>query len=889
MSNLKKTALFLTAVILSQSITIGADAARYGDMSGHWSEQFVELLSDKGIISGDNYGNFRPDDSVKVDEFLKLVLAASGFKPQWSDPENWSAPYIQEAEARELYYDDEFDSFKRPITRGEAARILVRALNLENSKVPNKDEVIKNITDYYDTLNDYKEYILIAYANNLLKGYEDDSFRYTKPITRAESAVVITRMLKIKPLDGDDAPDIDTDSIYFVSADGSDSNDGSKDKPFATIEKAQEKVREIIAAGKYPKEGITVAIRGGTYYMDKSLNFDDGDSGTADAPVKYTAYNNEDVRITGGITIPYEKFKPVSSDVPLLSNDAKKKVLQVNLKELGINDYGQLSRRGFLISANVVPQCELYVDKERMQLSRWPNTDWAGTGEIIRSGARSQKGVLEGAEFMIDYDRPTKWTYSKDIYTSGVLGENYFYGYFPVEKIEKGKVTLKEGALKNYYSKHFIRYENILEETDAPGEYYIDRDTGMLYYYPAEGFSKESDIKLSMLTENLITMTGTENVEFSGLLLDSTRRTAISATGVKNITIKNCEIADVGGKAINLKGTDCHISSNYIHDTGSTAVEVGGGDYAMRVASGNVIENNHIRKPAQLERSYNTGITLGYLSVGTVVRNNEIHDTPHAAMIIYGPDHLVEYNEIYDAVKEFHDMDAIYLNVYIYPWERNVTIARNYFHDIGQQDFTEKQMNVSCIRTDNRGNGLIVRENVFYNIGRENTNQVRCICAEGIENVIENNLFIDVAEAYDGPDTYSPGAEWNMDDQTVKNTYNEWLKYKDVYSVKNPEILDFFKHHPASYAKSNKFNNNVIASVKLQLSTLNAEPNKYGYRGNDNLISAEGNYLAKKDVGFVDYNGKNFTLKSDSEVYTQIPGFIPIEFEKIGTNDKVGR
>lgn len=75
------------------------------------------------------------------------------------------------------------------------------------------------------------------------------------------------------------------------------------------------------------------------------------------------------------------------------------------------------------------------MDSDRMQLARWPNSDWVGTTDIVRSGARSKKGVLEGAVYKIDYDRPTKWkTNINEIYTSGVLGPNYFYGYFPIEK-----------------------------------------------------------------------------------------------------------------------------------------------------------------------------------------------------------------------------------------------------------------------------------------------------------------------------------------------------------------------------------------------------------------------------------------------------------------------
>jgi len=885
--NLKKTALFLATALLGGNFT-NSIMAKYPDIRGHWSEQFVELLSDKGIVHGDNFGNYRPDDCVRVDEFLKLTLEASGYDGK-SVQGYWAEEYIKEAYEREFIYDDEIDDFKRPITRGEAARTMVRALGMEDMNIANEESVIREITDYYDTLNEYKKYILIAYQNNIMNGYEDNSFRYLKPLTRGESAVLITRMLKIKPLEGDTPPDIDTDSIYFVSVDGSDSNDGSIDAPFASIKRAKEKVREIIDAGLYPEEGITVYLRGGEYKISETISFDSMDSGRENAPVKYTSYNNEDVRLTGGITIPYEKFKPVSDDVPILSTAAKKKVLEVNLKDLGIEDYGELSRRGYLIAAGTTPQCELYVDNERMQLSRWPNEEWVGTTGIIRSGARSQQGVLEGAEFSIDYNQPTKWKYSKDIYTAGVLGENYFYGYFPVEKIEQGKVTLKEGALKDYYSKHFIRYENVLEETDAPGEYYIDRDTGMMYYYPVDGFSKDSDIKLSVLDENMFSFNGTENIEISNILMDSMRKNAISATGVKNFTLKNCEIAGVGGSAVNLKGTDCLISSNYIHDTGSTAVSVSGGGYSTLEKSGIVVENNHIRKPAQLERSYNTAITLGYQSVGTVVRNNEIHDTPHTAIIIYGPEHIIEYNNIYDVVKEYHDMDAIYLNVNSYPWERGVTVRQNFIHDFGRQVFTEEQMNVSGIRTDNRGNGLIVRENLFYNIGKAQTNQVRSVCAEGIENVIENNIFLDVSEAYDGPDTYSPGTAWDKNDATVKAVYNEWLIYKDAYGAKYPEVLDFFDKHPSVYAESNKFNNNLLVNINIPLSSLNAEPNKFGYRGNDSLIEANNNLLLKQDPGFVDYKNGNFTLKNDSEVYTKIPDFKPVEFEKMGTSGVVGR
>ena len=82
---------------------------------------------------------------------------------------------------------------------------------------------------------------------------------------------------------------------------------------------------------------------------------------------------------------------------------------------------------------------------------------------------------------------------------------------------------------------------------------------------------------------------------------------------------------------------------------------------------------------------------------------------------------------------------------------------------------------------------------------------------------------------------------------------------------------------------------NLLVNINVPLSSLNAEPNKFGYRGNDNLIEANNNLLLKQDPGFVDYKNGNFTLRQDSEVFTKIPDFKPVEFEKMGTSGVVGR
>ena len=110
----KKIAIMLATIIFIQ---LGATSvfADYTDVVGHWALRFINELTDKKIVEGDNLA-FRPDSNVNVDEFIKMVIAAMDIEvtPQ---PQNWSAPYIEKALQKHLIYKDEFDKYNRPIKR----------------------------------------------------------------------------------------------------------------------------------------------------------------------------------------------------------------------------------------------------------------------------------------------------------------------------------------------------------------------------------------------------------------------------------------------------------------------------------------------------------------------------------------------------------------------------------------------------------------------------------------------------------------------------------------------------------------------------------------------------------------------------------------------------
>ncbi|MBE7059232.1 MAG: hypothetical protein E7389_00245 [Ruminococcaceae bacterium] len=869
------TTLLATALCLSP-----VSAGAFSDLNGHWAGRFVESLSKEGIIA-DNGAKFMPDEYISVNEFIGMVLSVM----QVSAAERTNA--VVTAKKLGLIYDGEFADYTHFINRGEIAKIAARAINAKEETGEAKDRLILKLSDYYDIYNEYKDSVLAVFSHRIMSSYEDNSFRIGRLCTRAEACVIISRIASESGFKSpnQDAAQTNIKSVYYVSNDGDDSNDGGEASPFKTPERARNEIRKAIASGAYSDGGITVYLRGGEYKLSESFILSAEDSGKADAPITYTSYPGETAMITGTETLAYDDFRQIEKTMAdkIIDKSAAGKVLEIDLTKYGITDLGALSRRGFLISADVAVQPELYIDGNRMQLARWPNSEWVGTSGIVRSGARSKQGVLEGAVFNIDYNRPMSWkTNINEIYTSGVLGPNYFYGYFPIEKIEPGKITLKEGSVTEYYSKHFIRYENIFEELDMPGEYYIDRTSGKMYLYPPVGFGKDTDIRLSVFNGNLITLSGAKNIRLKNLFVSGTRSGAIRAENTEGFTVENCEISDSGAAGIYIRGTNCTVKNNLIHDIGATAISVSGGDYANRISGGNAIINNHIYRAAQIERSYQSGISLGYQSVGTLVSHNEIHDMPHAAMIVYGPDHIIEYNNIYDAVKEFHDMDAIYLNVNQYPWERNVVIRRNYIHDLGKQMFTEKQMNIAGIRTDNHGNGLTVSENIFYNIGYENSNGIRGICAQGIENVITNNIFVDTAGTYEGEHTFNPDGKWELASDGDKEIYRQWQVYSPKYSEKNPEVAKFFDNYYTAYEKNNIFKGNVIVNIAFPLSTANYVPTAQGYLAHDRLVDAADNIVTAADPGFKDYKGRNFALKDDSDIYKKNGDFPKIDFENIG-------
>src|ERR1035437_7226265 len=92
------------------------------------------------------------------------------------------------------------------------------------------------------------------------------------------------------------------DLSLFVAADGNDGNPGTKDKPFATLERARDEIRKF-KRGKAPASTTTVNVRAGRYFMEHTFKLSSEASGTAAAPIVYRGYEKDRPSLIGGKAI----------------------------------------------------------------------------------------------------------------------------------------------------------------------------------------------------------------------------------------------------------------------------------------------------------------------------------------------------------------------------------------------------------------------------------------------------------------------------------------------------------------------------------------------------------------------------------------------------------
>lgn len=175
---------------------IDKSIGKFSDVKKHWAASCIGKLTSLGIISGYSNGTFKPDKEVNIDEFIAMIVHALGFKPE-SGNKYWAQPYIDIAKEQKLIGKNEFASYTKPINREQAVRIAVKALMLYET-APNSsiyDYIRYKIKDYPTIGNEYKQYVLQAYAMGIITGSSGGRFNPTDKLTRGQAATIILKNL----------------------------------------------------------------------------------------------------------------------------------------------------------------------------------------------------------------------------------------------------------------------------------------------------------------------------------------------------------------------------------------------------------------------------------------------------------------------------------------------------------------------------------------------------------------------------------------------------------------------------------------------------------------------------------------------------------------------
>ncbi|MCH5375727.1 MAG: right-handed parallel beta-helix repeat-containing protein, partial [Planctomycetes bacterium] len=422
-------------------------------------------------------------------------------------------------------------------------------------------------------------------------------------------------------------------SLLFVSTVGNDAwsgridepNADGTDGPLASVQKARDIIRETKARGGLTKP-VTVVLRGGIYPQAEPIVFTAADSGTKECPVTYRAYPDEKPVISGGDVIGGWQ----ADDSPQSQRRCHGKLWRASVPA---------AKAGGDWNFN-----QLFVNGERRTRARVPNK-----GSFLRTDGPLSKGNARG--FYFHEGDVKQWDQLREVIF--VVYHSWETSIHHVRSVDTDAclVELHEPApwaMGNWERQQRYYVENVFEELDEPGEWYLNRATGTPYYYPLPGETMgDVEVVAPALTSTLFSFSGdasngefVEHVHFRGISFMHTdanlRRLRnpgqgeiyqpglIIATGLRNASFEDCTIAHTGAHGIWLAAgcEDDVVRRCHIHDLGGGGVYIGGG-WGLHEATATqriVVDNNFIHDGSYLFHGAH-GVWIGKSSYNTVTHN----------------------------------------------------------------------------------------------------------------------------------------------------------------------------------------------------------------------------------------------------------------------------
>lgn len=544
---------------------------------------------------------------------------------------------------------------------------------------------------------------------------------------------------------------------WFISPVGNDRwsgrlaepNQEGTDGPFATLEKARDAVCKAKFSAELSKPA-TVWIRDGVYHISEPVIFGSDDS----VPVTYAAYPGEKPVFDGG-----ESIKGWQEQ-------------ELNGINVWVTDLPEVAEGKWYFR-------QLFVNGQRRSRTRLPKEGFYWMKDVPDIDFSAQ--LFEGSDTFQCYPGDIQnWKNMNDV---NVVAVHFWVEErMPIETFDEKTGLVKSArrsifALKHDVAKRYAKYyvENVFEALDEPGQWYLDRMEGKLYYVPMPGENIENVEISAPKTTQFLRFEGkpeedsyVEFLRFEGLTFRNSdwhqpkgggerfKRPRIDFAaapqaafnipgsiylkGARHCAVEDCNIEHIGWYGIELSDGCMYnrIVGNEIFDMGAGGIKLDGSDSQGPLegrTGNNKITDNHIHSGGRVFHS-----AVGILSVhsfGNSISHNHIHDLYYTGIScgwVWGyrdnisMNNHIEKNHIHDLGHGLlSDMGGIYtLGV-----QPGTVIRGNLIHDIEKCNYGGW-----AIYPDEGSSHILIENNICYNTSSQGFHQ-----HYGRENIVRNNIF----------------------------------------------------------------------------------------------------------------------------------------------------
>ena len=630
---------------------------------------------------------------------------------------------------------------------------------------------------------------------------------------------------------------------FYVSPNGNDSNIGTINEPFKTIEQAKQTIRKLSEQER--QTDINVYLRGGTYSIDKTIVFELEDSGLGDTKITYLAYKDETPVISSGVQIKgWKKLKTYPKSLP----EVAKGNIWVAKMPKGMERFYTLF------------DGDKRLARTRKEGFEFKNIEYVGAKSMNvlyeKNRYLLRKLELEGEEIL------KSWPNLEDIEV-GFAPVPWTMNLLTLESVDEEKReawTVLEAnappAAKKSHTKPWV--ENVIDHLETPGQWVLNTQERNIYYWPENGEPSENIIapklKEYFRIEGNIDYQGavdipTKNIVFKGITFQHGERDSwwkghkgwgiqhdwdkfdrgnamLRFRGAENCEVLECRFTNSGGSAVrlDLHAQNITIKNNMIDFVGHMGILLCGyGPGTKDVNKNNTITNNVIHHVGAVMKM---GAAIFIWQSGSnIVSNNLIHHVPRKAVGICGirvpilqkrdinfdegsktirwneidkaivkkgtfwqkytpflhaKNNIVENNEVYRALEELADGSALNVSG---AGEGNI-MRNNFAHHI-----TSHASGV--MRTDDWQRGTTFENNIIYMAN------VSGIVHKGYNHII-NNILVDCSSKESIRFASYPDEEADYGSKVQHNIFYESsdaikyynISYRASEGISKPEDCD---------------------------------------------------------------------------------------------------